>query len=221
MALNLGRLKELVAQGEGEHIEFKNKAADPVKIMKEVVAFANKSGGYLIVGVTDDGGIKGVKDAMEEMFVLEQTIASYCKPVVNYDAFTVNINAHKQVVVFKIHENERKPVFLLYNKNKKIGKAYIRVEDRSVQMSPELRSIMKARWRGDEGLFSFGEKERKLMQFMENNPKTTVEEFSKSENIPLKEAAMLFVQLTISNVLEVIPGEMSDYFMLVEKDDEV
>lgn len=50
---------ELILQGgEGYRIEFKERSSN---INKEMVAFANASGGRIFIGITDDGKIKGIK----------------------------------------------------------------------------------------------------------------------------------------------------------------
>jgi ATP-dependent DNA helicase RecG len=47
-------LKIICAEGEGQKIEFKAKLAG---LAKEMVAFANASGGSLFLGISDDGQI--------------------------------------------------------------------------------------------------------------------------------------------------------------------
>ena len=53
-------INELIAGGESTIVEFKRKISKPEKIAKEMVAFANTKGGYLIVGVDDNGTIYGI-----------------------------------------------------------------------------------------------------------------------------------------------------------------
>ena len=50
-------LKELIEQGEGYFVEFKEQIG--VSLDKEMVAFANASGGKIVIGVTDRGKIIG------------------------------------------------------------------------------------------------------------------------------------------------------------------
>ena len=53
-------LTELIRAGEGYKLEFKESIG---KIGKEMVAFANASGGRIILGVADDGTTKGFADS--------------------------------------------------------------------------------------------------------------------------------------------------------------
>ena len=56
--LNNSQIYELIQSGEGIHLEFKE-SLDKTFI-EEVCAFANSSGGKILIGVKDDGTIKGV-----------------------------------------------------------------------------------------------------------------------------------------------------------------
>lgn len=49
---------EAIRQGEGEKIEFKESPSD---LGKAVCAFANTSGGVILIGINDNGQIKGIK----------------------------------------------------------------------------------------------------------------------------------------------------------------
>ena len=51
-------LRIVCAEGEGQKIEFKAKIT---ALAKEMVAFANASGGSLFLGVSDDGEIVGIE----------------------------------------------------------------------------------------------------------------------------------------------------------------
>lgn len=54
---NLTQIHELIQAGEGYHLEFKE---SPDKgLIEEVCAFANSGGGKILLGVADNGLIKG------------------------------------------------------------------------------------------------------------------------------------------------------------------
>lgn len=216
--MDLQALKKLVSSGEGLHLEFKRKAADPVKIMREVVAFANAKGGILLVGVNDDGIITGLKDAVGEAFVLENAIEKHCKPAIKYKLEYIALNARKSILAFQIEESKEKPVFLIYNFYKKRGRAYLRVEDRSVQSSRELRQILRARTKEREASFIYGDYEHKLMQLLATENATDVDQFASYASISKELAAEILVKMTIANVIEIHPEEQSDSYSLKEND---
>ena len=49
------KMKNLILTGEGYHIEFKQTLEKT--LIEEVCAFANSSGGYILLGVADDGKV--------------------------------------------------------------------------------------------------------------------------------------------------------------------
>jgi len=57
-------LSRLAAQGEGVHLEYKEKLPDTASekrtVFKTIVAFANGAGGTMLFGVSDDGAIAGL-----------------------------------------------------------------------------------------------------------------------------------------------------------------
>jgi len=214
--VELHALRKLVSSGEGSQLEFKRKAADPVKIMREVVAFANAKGGILLVGVNDDGVITGLKDAKGEAHVLEDAIEKHCKPTIKYSIEYIKLNAKKNVLAIHVAESKEKPVFLIYNFYRQSGRAYLRVADRSVQSSRELRKILKARTKAKEGSFIYGEHEQKLMKLLALEEKIDVTRFAEFASITRDKAAEILVKLTIANVTEIHPGEQLDHYSLKE-----
>ena len=69
--MNLEELNRVVQLGEGLTLEFKTRVPKPERIAKEVIAFANTIGGRLLLGVDDDGTVKGVRDSDEEEYALK------------------------------------------------------------------------------------------------------------------------------------------------------
>ena len=52
------KLKLILKKGETHKIEFKEKIDKSLD--KEIVAFANSSGGQIYIGITDEGKVKGI-----------------------------------------------------------------------------------------------------------------------------------------------------------------
>lgn len=69
-------LRIVCAEGEGQKIEFKAKFA---ALAKEIVAFANASGGSLFLGISDDGEIVGIDDSNRLRSQI-QDVANGCDP---------------------------------------------------------------------------------------------------------------------------------------------
>ena len=101
MAMNQQELSDLIALGEGFTIEFKRAfAAD---LGRELCAFANATGGTVLIGVEDSGEIVGVSkhNALKSKI---QTIARSADPPIAIDVMSV-----ARVLCVKIPEQHGKP----------------------------------------------------------------------------------------------------------------
>ena len=205
-------LKTLVRQGEGTTLEFKLKANHPEKIIREIVAFANTKGGTLLVGVGDDKTIPGLKFVDEEEYILVRAIERNCFPPVKYEMERVAVTDERDVLVFTIPKSLEKPHYVQLD-NEENGKAYVRVQDRSVQASKEMKQILRRE--NEEGIqFRFGDKEKILMEYLSVNQKITIDKFIEIAKIPAWLASRTLVLLVLSNVLKIQPDELIDYYLV-------
>ena len=72
-------IASLIEQGEHEQQDFKFAIPDARKIARSLSAFANHSGGRLLVGVKDNGNIAGVRSE-EDVYMIEQAAEMHCVP---------------------------------------------------------------------------------------------------------------------------------------------
>ncbi|MEQ9437964.1 MAG: ATP-binding protein [Cyclobacteriaceae bacterium] len=234
--MSLQEIQRLVGQGEGENIEFKRKVAHPDKIVREIVAFANTTGGHLLIGVDDDGSIPGIKFAEEEIFVLERAIQRWCRPQIDYHYQVIPLNQKRAVVHYFIKESPQKPYLVLSSalsfsengaadhppftpspqkpQHRRKGTAYVRHQDKSLQASTEVWQILKQSRNARDIRFTYGDKEQLLMQHLEQHQKITLREFSLLAKLPRRVASRTLVRLVLANVLKVIPKEKEDVFIL-------
>ena len=54
------KIRKIIAKGETGQVEFKSEKEKNIDLAKEITAFANGAGGYLLVGVEDDGKVSGI-----------------------------------------------------------------------------------------------------------------------------------------------------------------
>lgn len=211
--MNLQELEYLVNKGENQLLEFKLKASFPEKIVKEMVAFANTDGGQLFVGVDDDGRISGLKFAQEDNFVIEKAIKTHIKPGIKYQAEEIPINRKRSVLHYRVYENKRKPTYYLLNPHER-GKAYVRVNDKSMQASREMVEILKRSKISKSYPVRLGENERLLFQHIERYGKTTLLGFVEISGLSRYKASQLLIRLVLSNILNIEIGEKDDYFSM-------
>ena len=62
----------ILTQNESKTLEFKRDTSSLAPILKTIIAFANTAGGMLIIGISDDKTLVGVKD----IFKVEESLAS-------------------------------------------------------------------------------------------------------------------------------------------------
>ena len=60
------RLAEIILQGENSGIEFKRDDIHPQQLGKEIVALLNLAGGYILLGVEDNGIVSGLTRTPEK-----------------------------------------------------------------------------------------------------------------------------------------------------------
>lgn len=94
---------ELIQQeGEGQLIEFKE-SFDSKNLAKEIVAFANASGGRIFIGIDDKGIIKGLKITNKLKSEID-AIARNCDPSIK-----INTEVFKEVLIINVWEGSKKP----------------------------------------------------------------------------------------------------------------
>ena len=212
--MKLSEVKRLVAGGESETVEFKRKAAHPEKIVKELVAFANTHGGYLFLGVSDDGSIPGLKFPEDEIFALDQAIKKYCKPSFKYTNEITPISENRSVVTYYIPSSKKRPHYVITDFETKWGQAFIRVEDKSIKASREVREILKRATRNKDIQFTYGDKEKILLDYLDKHENITLTEFKKLARLNNYKASKTLIILVLANVLKVEPNEKSDIYKL-------
>jgi len=73
-------IRQLIAKGEGYHLEFKREDENNDDFAKTIVSFANTDGGKILAGVADDGTINGIIDVDKFMLRIDDLALNLCKP---------------------------------------------------------------------------------------------------------------------------------------------
>ena len=210
--MNLSQIRKLVKRGETETVEFKTKVNHPDKIVKEIVAFANTRGGQLFIGISDAGEILGLPAAEEELYTLNTAIAKYCFPEINYTHEIIPVSAKRSIINYTIFESEFKPHYILLGQQNDSRQEYIRLADRSVKASREMKEILRRGRRKSAVRFTYGEKEKALLTYLEEHHFITLRDFVKIAGINPYLASRTLVTLVLANVLQIIPREGEDLY---------
>ena len=122
-------LHNLIEQGEGTQLEFKRTLSSATRIARTLAAFANTSGGTLLIGVADDKKIVGIISELAEVRTLEQATDELIEP-----ALTVSYETRKQdgktVLLVRVAESEDKPHKVFTEQRE--WQIYVRQRDKSV-----------------------------------------------------------------------------------------
>lgn len=207
----LARLRTAIAGGEGLHLEFKRKVSDPARIVRELIAFANTSGGDLLVGVDDNGTLAGVKHPDEELYAIRQALDAGCRPRLTWQEEVHELPQQRYLIVLHIPPSPRRPHFLLSEEGKRT--AFIRLRDMSVVASREMCEIIRRQRQQKNIRFHFGEEEKKLMQYLEQFGSVTPRDFARHVRISRYAAARKLVLLVLANVLTILPSEKGDRYV--------
>ena len=125
--MNASELQQLVAQGEGQQLEFKRSLAELETAARTVVAFANTDGGVLLFGVRDSGDILGVEIGQNTKERITSLVTETSDPLV-YPAVEFIKVGERTVIVMRVAASENRPHLCK-------GRAYQRVGATDVQLS--------------------------------------------------------------------------------------
>ncbi len=103
-------IKNLLENGESSFVEFKEVSVSPQTLSEEIVAFSNVRGGYIFVGITDDGLISGIDPTRKKD--LEETVMNICRTSIVPPIIPLyeNIKIRKEwIIKISIPEGMEKP----------------------------------------------------------------------------------------------------------------
>lgn len=173
--VSLNDLYALIREGEHEEQDFKYRISDARKIARTLSAFANTTGGRLLVGVRDNGSVAGVKDE-DDIYMLESASEVFLKPALKLDVWAHEIEG-KTVWEIGITEGKEKP----YQVDETDGlKAYYREGDQNFIANSVLKEVWKQdRLKESKHPVAFTEKEQRLIQYLKDYEEVSVSKAAK------------------------------------------
>ncbi len=204
--MKLKQVFKMLEEGENFKVEFKQRFSSHEKIAKEIIAFANSRGGFILFGVDDDKSIYGVLSEKEVAELLKECAEKYCEPPVKYQLHFFEIE-HKEIVIAEISESENKPHRIQdYQTQIDLNHAnvYIRVNDKSVLASKEMIKIMQAQSNNLKlQNYEVGKNEQMVFDFLDVNETITVKELSKLANLSERRASRTLIKLVRASLLNI------------------
>jgi len=174
-----GYIRKLIAEGEHQQLDFKFGINDSRKIARTLAAFANTSGGRLLIGVKDNGSIAGIRSE-EEFYMIQAASEMFTRPVVPFEVkeWTVNQKRVLEIIVPAV-----KDILHSAPVEKDDYLIYIRVKDENYPVNSVWLKAYK--WKNSKtGTFiRFGESEKFLLDYLEKEPTITQSRYCKLAKI--------------------------------------
>lgn len=183
MALNTDYIHRLIAEGEHQTQDFKYKISDACKIARTLSAFANTDGGRLLIGIRDDGSVAGVRSA-EEIYMVQTAGEKYCIPRVpctTKSYFTEGDAAShgrkREVVIAQVEQSPNRPVLARLEDGSM--RAFLRIADENIIATPIHLALWREAVKCEGDIFSFDERERRLLSILQTNSPITLNQFTR------------------------------------------
>jgi predicted HTH transcriptional regulator len=184
-------LYALIREGEHSEQDFKYRISDARKIARTLSAFANTTGGRLLVGVRDNGSIAGVKDE-DDIYMLESASEVFLKPALKLEVWAHEIEG-KNVWEIEITEGKEKP----YQVDEIDGlKAYYRDNDQNFVANAVLKEVWKQdRLKESKHPVAFTEKEQRLIQYLKDYDEVSVSKAAKVMQLQRRKTIEILARL--------------------------
>ncbi len=193
-------IQKLISEGEHEQQDFKFQISDVHKIAHSISAFANNSGGRLLVGVKDNGTIAGLRSE-EDLYMLEAAAQIYCRPAVQLEMTTFACEGGAIVLRAVIPQAENRPVQCRESDGR--WQAYYRVADENIVAHPLMVRAWKRRAADTDGsLLSLSPDESAILRYISAaDPGATPEDAARAARLSLRTTEDLIVRLAAMNLI--------------------
>lgn len=198
---------------EGEHLQqdFKFEISDAHKIAKSLSAFANTSGGRLLIGVKDNGKIAGVRSE-EEIYMIEAAATIYCKPEVPFSIQALTVEG-RSILIVRIPEGTHKPYYAKDENGKQW--AYIRIADENILATPIHLKIWKQAGSPRGTLLRYSDQEEILLHYLKEHESISLNRYCKLACIPKIKAETTLARFIRFGLIKIIFEDRKFLFRLL------
>ncbi|MGB3180847.1 MAG: RNA-binding domain-containing protein [Cyclobacteriaceae bacterium] len=175
-------IEKLIKAGEGENQDFKQSITSFPRIARTLAAFANTTGGKLLIGVADDRTLVSI-DPEEEMYMVNEAATTWCDPpvsiafeVIEYDQDDITL------LIATVEESADKP----HRSMRKNGEwqVYIRQNDKTLPAGKKTEKLLEQGIsKGDNINTPSTPAEKRLVAYLEKHERITQKQYSKLVNI--------------------------------------
>jgi predicted HTH transcriptional regulator len=203
----------LIKDGENLTTEFKLKFSSSERIAKEMIAFANTKGGWIIFGIDDDKNVIGVQSEKGEAELIKEAAEKFCEPPLSYNLHYVELYG-KEIVIAEVPESLVKPHRIqdyLSDVDINTSQVYVRINDKSVPASKEMIKLLKS---GSKSLhkYKIGSIEARTFAYLDENESITVQQLAELCNISQRRASRAVINLVRAGMLLIHTKENGENF---------
>ncbi len=196
-------LSTLLQEGEGTRVEFKLRAPSADRLAKLICAFANTSGGHILMGVDDGAIVEGVEDIGETRDAIDRALMMVT-PTPEVRITELRLDEERVVVMCAVGRGRDKPCRAA---NARGGEAaYIRVGS-AIMPVPKGEEARLEREDAVRSRISLEKIHEKILKIVERNPGITLKKITQACNLSAYRVRKALVPLLQSGlVVEKNPG---------------
>jgi Putative DNA-binding domain len=192
-----------IRAGEDARTEFKQRLPQGDRALRTLVAFANTRGGWLLLGVSDQGTIVGLEEPRAVQSELESASAQWIDPPLPLEFQVIQLE-QRRILLCVVRASRRAPHRLRHPR----AEAEVLVRAGASSRSAEGASL-RALERGHKGAGPRNRLERQILDWLARERRealrplggATVERFARASNIGYERARRAFVHLELAGAI--------------------
>ena len=205
-------LSDRIKEGEHQQQDFKFEINDSKKISRSLSAFANTDGGRLLIGVKDNGKIKGISSE-EEYHMIEAASEMHTKPIVPFST-RKHIYQGKTILEIIIKKGNKRPYKAPDNNGEM--KCFIRIKDQNIIADPIQENVWRIESNQKSVKIKYSNAERFLMSYLEKKKEITFQQFTAYSGISKAKATAILTNMTCLKIISIIHSESETLFRINE-----
>ena len=206
-------IKRLINEGEHQTLDFKYAITDSRKIARSLVAFANSDGGRLLIGVKDNGTIRGIRSD-EERHMIDTAARLFCRPVPEYKVRAWEIMG-KTILEVTVPEGQKRPFRAPDDQGS--WHAYVRVADQTFIANRILVRAWKEKRSARGRTLTYTQPEKLLLHYLAHHPDIGFRSFVRLAKIPAGYAETILVRLLAWQIIDVRFTDRGTRYVLLNR----
>ncbi len=192
-------LQQLIQTGETAQIEFKQQFTGPDKLAREIGALANTAGGWLVLGVSDQGAILGLEDPDGIPERLQGICGHSLDPPVSAHSRVERVGG-KTVIGLWVPNSADKPHQVI-GPGRGSGQVYLRHHSFTVPVDPEMIKLLLSRDESQIGLVPLERLEWAVVEYLQEQGQITLKQCCLGLNLSERRASRILIAMVRSGIL--------------------